>query len=289
MILASDNLLRFRCNLLERAYSWLSIMLLSRGLKENSNYREFEFSKSLIKTVKIDTGGFEKVLSSLIFFWQSQLQHSVLNYQSTHGPTSFPCSVQGTEFCPYAFQYGIILQRFQCVFNFITWSTRWWRTFFIILIIFVLFIRHFNNFGDDIIIIKERSRCDNFTIQISKWFSWWVWYYTLVLCLKSRRCNWRLENQVDVREVLDFRMRRAIANQKGNLSALTLKGWVDLSYPLFKLISCHPTFFLCPILAGSCFTLPSDKHFQLFPSFSSGCHACQFYFTVLASRILFSR
>ena len=35
---------------------------------------------------------------------------------------------------------------------------------------------------------------------------------------------WRQENQVDVRKVLDFRVSRAIVNQKGNLSALSSKG-----------------------------------------------------------------
>ena len=54
---------------------------LSRDLKKSLTYREFEFSKRLMKTVKIDTGGFEKLFSSFNFFWNSQLQHSVLNYQ----------------------------------------------------------------------------------------------------------------------------------------------------------------------------------------------------------------
>ena len=125
--------------------------------------REFEFSKSLIKTVQIDSGGFEKLFSSFIFFWKSQLQHSVPNYQSVHGLTSFPCSVQGSEFRPAHTEHGKVLQRFQHAFNFISWRTCWWRTFFIILIIFALFILPFNNVGDDIIIIRERSRCDNFT------------------------------------------------------------------------------------------------------------------------------
>ena len=49
-------------------------------------------------------------------------------------------------------------------------------------------------------------------------------YYTLVHWLKNRRCIWRQENQVDVREVLDFRVSRVIVNQKGNLSALSSKG-----------------------------------------------------------------
>ena len=71
---------------------------LPRDLKKSSTYREFEFSKTLIKTVKIDTGDFEKLFSSFIFFLKSQLQHSVLSYQSAHRLTSFSCSVQGSEF-----------------------------------------------------------------------------------------------------------------------------------------------------------------------------------------------
>ena len=51
-----------------------------------------------------------------------------------------------------------------------------------------------------------------------------VSYYTLVHWLKNRRCIWRHENQVDVREVLDFSVSREIVNQKGNLSALSAKG-----------------------------------------------------------------
>ena len=49
-------------------------------------------------------------------------------------------------------------------------------------------------------------------------------YYIQVNCLKNRRGIWRQENQVDVREVLDFRVSRAIVNHKGNLSALSSKG-----------------------------------------------------------------
>ena len=49
-------------------------------------------------------------------------------------------------------------------------------------------------------------------------------YYTLVHWLKNRRCIWRHENQVDVREVLVFMESRAIVNQKGDLSALSSKG-----------------------------------------------------------------
>ena len=49
-------------------------------------------------------------------------------------------------------------------------------------------------------------------------------YYTLVHWLESIRCIWRQENQADVREVLDFRVSRAIANQNGNLSGLSSKG-----------------------------------------------------------------
>ena len=48
-------------------------------------------------------------------------------------------------------------------------------------------------------------------------------YYTLVHLLKNRCCIWRQENQVDVREVLGFRVSRAIVNQKGNLSVLSSK------------------------------------------------------------------
>ena len=44
-------------------------------------------------------------------------------------------------------------------------------------------------------------------------------YYTLVQWLKNRQ-----EDQVDVCEVLDFRVSRAIVNQKSNLSALIAKG-----------------------------------------------------------------
>ena len=44
-------------------------------------------------------------------------------------------------------------------------------------------------------------------------------YYTLVHWLKNRRCMWMQENQVGPREVLDFRVSRAIFNQKENLSA----------------------------------------------------------------------
>ena len=67
-------------------------------------YREFEFSKSLVKTVKIATGGFRKLFSSCIFFAKFMLLHSVLNYQSTHGLTSFQCSVKGSDFCPCAYR-----------------------------------------------------------------------------------------------------------------------------------------------------------------------------------------
>ena len=49
-------------------------------------------------------------------------------------------------------------------------------------------------------------------------------HYILVHWLKNRRCIWRQENQVDVHEVLDFRVSRAILNQKGNLSFLSSKG-----------------------------------------------------------------
>ena len=59
-------------------------------------------------------------------------------------------------------------------------------------------------------------------------------YYTLVHWLKNRSCMLRQENQVDVCEVLDFRVSRAIISQKGNLSALISKGWVDFSYTLIK-------------------------------------------------------
>ena len=59
-------------------------------------------------------------------------------------------------------------------------------------------------------------------------------YYTLVYWLKNRHCIWRQKNQVDVREVLDFRVSKKIVNQKGNLSVLSLERWVEFSYPLFK-------------------------------------------------------
>ena len=59
-------------------------------------------------------------------------------------------------------------------------------------------------------------------------------YYTLVHCLKNRHCIWMQENQVDVHEVFDFRVSSTIVNQKGNLSALSSKGWVDFSYPFFQ-------------------------------------------------------
>ena len=42
--------------------------------------------------------------------------------------------------------------------------------------------------------------------------------------LRNRRCIWRQESQVDIRDVLDFRVSRAIFNQKGNLSILSSKG-----------------------------------------------------------------
>ena len=48
-------------------------------------------------------------------------------------------------------------------------------------------------------------------------------YCTLVHWLKNRSCIWKQENQVDVCEVLDFRVSRAIVNQKGNLSVLSSK------------------------------------------------------------------
>ena len=123
-------------------------------------------------------------------------------------------------------------------------------------------------------------------------------YYTLVHWLKNSYCIWRQENWVDVREVLDFRVSKAIVNRKGNLSALSSKGWVEFSYPLFKYNSCHPTFFPCSVSAGKLLYifkvpwllgLPNHKYFQLFPSSTGGRHACQSYFTVLASRTLFSR
>ena len=49
-------------------------------------------------------------------------------------------------------------------------------------------------------------------------------YYTLVHWLKNRCCIWIQENQVDVREALDFSVNRATVNQKGNLSDLISKG-----------------------------------------------------------------
>ena len=57
---------------------------------------------------------------------------------------------------------------------------------------------------------------------------------TLVHWLKNRRFISRQENQVDVRKILDFRMNRTVVNQKGNLSALSSKGLVAFSYPVFK-------------------------------------------------------
>ena len=59
---------------------------------------------------------------------------------------------------------------------------------------------------------------------------WALRLYTLVYCLKNRPCIWRQENQVDVREVLDFKVSRVIATWKGNLSALSSKRWVKFSY-----------------------------------------------------------
>ena len=55
-------------------YSWLSITLTVSGPKKSSTYWELEFSKSLIETVKTDTGVFGKSFSSFVFFWKSQLQ-----------------------------------------------------------------------------------------------------------------------------------------------------------------------------------------------------------------------
>ena len=46
-------------------------------------------------------------------------------------------------------------------------------------------------------------------------------YYTLIHWLKNRRCIWRQENQVDVREFLDFRVGSAIFDHKYNISALS--------------------------------------------------------------------
>ena len=59
-------------------------------------------------------------------------------------------------------------------------------------------------------------------------------YCTLVHWLKNRSCFSKQENQVDVCEVLDFRVSRAIVNQKGYLSVLSSKEWVEFSYRLFK-------------------------------------------------------
>ena len=62
--------------------------------------------------------------------------------------------------------------------------------------------------------------------------------------------------------------------------------------------SCHPTFFLRSVSAGKMFYIfkapwlfgrANHKHFQLFPNCTSGRHDHQSYFTVLASRALFSR
>ena len=117
-------------------------------------YREFEFS------VKCGTDSFEKLFSSFIFFWKSQLQYSVLNYQSAHRLTSFPCSVQGSELRPRVYWTWKGLGAFPTCLRLHSWRTLWWHTFFIILIIFALFILSFNNFGDDIVIIKDRSTCD---------------------------------------------------------------------------------------------------------------------------------
>ena len=53
----------------------------------------------------------------------------------------------------------------------------------------------------------------------------------------------------------------SIQGEQGNcqseglkLSALSLKGWVEFSYPLFKWNSCHTTFFYALYWQGSCFT-----------------------------------
>ena len=240
---------------------------------------------------------------------------------------AFHVQYKGANFVPLRTEHEKVLQGLQHVFNFNSWRTRWWRTFFTILIIIVLFILPINNFGNYIIIIRKRSRCDNFNIQISKWFSWYIrmssifiqkmqffenilqtfewiviilhccllllltyvrfletvnngflwygilWWYqvfhclkntnlwkrfvaldcfdtkkndffstmsfealyhTLVHWLKNRRCIWRRENQVKVREVLDFRVSRGNVNQKDNLPTLSWKGWDEFSYPLFK-------------------------------------------------------
>ena len=89
--------------------TWCTVEL-SRDLNKSSTYRDFEFSKSFIKTVNIDTCGFEKIFSFFIFSWKVSY-HTVLNYQSAHGLTSFPCSVQRNEFCP-AFPTRLQLHQF---------------------------------------------------------------------------------------------------------------------------------------------------------------------------------
>ena len=60
-------------------------------------------------------------------------------------------------------------------------------------------------------------------IQTTFFRQWALRLYTLVYWLKNRPYIWRQENQVDVREVLDFKVSRVIFNHKGNLSALSSK------------------------------------------------------------------
>ena len=83
-------------------------------------------------------------------------------------------------------------------------------------------------------------------------------YYTQVHWLKNRRCIRTKENEVDVRdEVFDFRVSRAIVD-----STLFLRS-VSAGKSLY--------IFKAPWLFG----LANHKHFQLFPSCTSGNHACQ--------------
>ena len=122
-------------------------------------------------------------------------------------------------------------------------------------------------------------------------------YYILVHWLKNRRCIWRQENQVGVRFMISgwagqFSIRRAtflLWARKDESSFLTHSSNKTPVIQTFFLRSVSAGKLICIFKALWLFGLANHKHFQPFPSCTSSCHACQSYFTVLASRTLFFR
>ena len=138
--------------------------------------------------------------------------------------------------------------------GFLWYSIPWWYEVF-------HFLENINLWKQFVALHCFDTRMNNFLLVMG----FKALYLTLVHWLKNRHCIWSQENQADVHEVLDFRVSNAIVNQKGNLSALSSKGWVDFSYPLFK-TPVIQLFFCTLYQQGSCFTFLKHHDFLDLPT-----------------------